>query len=60
MDRVLPRIRQASHGELVKMLITLEPDSIFRSIFAYLLIFNFRDTGMQNDDEASLSIILVG
>ena len=48
-----------SHGELVKMLITLEPDGIFRSN-AYLLIFNFRDIGMQNDDEASLSIILVG
>ena len=49
-----------SHGELVKMLITLGPDGIFRSNFAYLLIFNFRDTGMQNDDKTSLSIILVG
>ena len=37
-DETLPSIILASSGILVKMLITLEPNHIFRSNFAYLYI----------------------
>ena len=54
-------IRLASYGQLVEMLILLEPDGIFRSHFAYVDLFlHFLDTCMQNDDEALPSIILAG
>ena len=59
MDKVLSSIRQASYGQLWKLLIITEPGGIFRSHVAYLFILHCPGTGMHNDDEASLSIILV-
>ena len=38
MDEAMLSISPASRGQLVKMLITLEPPSIFGSTFAYLFI----------------------
>ena len=60
MDKGLLRIISTGCGQLVKMLITLEPDGIFGSNFAYLFIltFNCPATGMQNGDDAMTSIIL--
>ena len=44
----------------MKMLITLVPHGIFGSNFVYLCISTFPTAGMQNGDEASLSINLAG
>ena len=49
IDDAMLSISPAGRGQLVKLLITLEP----HGIFAYLYIL---DTGMQNGDEASSSI----
>ena len=38
MDKALLSISQAGYGHLMKLLITLESDDIFRSNFAYLFI----------------------
>ena len=38
MDKALSCISQAGYGQLVKMLLILEPNGIFRSNFAYLFI----------------------
>ena len=50
MDKALSSISQTDYGQLVKMLITLEPHDIFRSKFAYIffLFFNCLDTGRPN------------
>ena len=59
MDEGLLNFISAGCGQLVKMLITLEPHGIYGSNFAYLFIFNIvQSLGMQNGDEALPSIIL--
>ena len=41
MDEVLLRIGPAGCGQLVKMIITLEPHGIFGSTFTYLFFYKF-------------------
>ena len=51
----------AGQAILMRMLLTLEPRDIFGSNFCILIVFELCPaTGMQNDDEASPSIILAG
>ena len=52
-EKGLPSIILAGHGILVKMPITLELHVIFKSNYAYVTFYHYRDTGMQNDDKAS-------
>ena len=59
MDECLLSIISVGCGQLVKMLITLEPHSIFGSKFAYIIYFEHcQVTGMENGDKALPSIIL--
>ena len=58
MDDALLSINPASRAQLVKMLITLQPQDTFGSNVAYYLFYHCPATGMQNDDEVSPSIIL--
>ena len=58
MDKALQSISPA--GQLVKMLITLEPHGIFGSNFAYLYILTLSNHIMQSVDEASPSISSAG
>ena len=52
---------QACFGQLVKILITLEPCRIFESKFAFLFILILSKTyGMQNGGEGLPSIIMAG
>ena len=63
MDKALSSIRQASYGQLMKMLITLEPDGTLyldQILHPYLIFFQCPDTGLQNNDEALPSIRLAG
>ena len=55
MDEALLSISLTSRGQLVKMLITLEPHGIFGSYFAYFFISTLYSYchGMQNGDEAA-------
>ena len=59
-DKASPSIILASRALLVKMLITLEPYSIFGSNFVYLCIVTLSRHWYKKGDEASLSIILAG
>ena len=56
MDEALLSISPAGRGQLVKIIITLEPHCIFETNFACLYTL----TGMQNGDEAAPSIISAG
>ena len=56
MDEALLSISPAGRGQLVRMIITLEPHCIFETNFACLYTL----TGMQNGDETSPSIISAG
>ena len=62
-DKALPSISQAGYSQLMKILITLEPDGMFRSNYSLQFIITYyyycSDTGMHNGDETSPSIILV-
>ena len=51
---------QSIRGQLVKMLITFEPLGMFSSNLHAYLFYHSPSTGMQNGDEALLSIILSG
>ena len=44
-DKASPNISPGNCGQLVKMLITLEPHGIFRSIFSYLYILTLSRRG---------------
>ena len=58
MDEGLLSISTACCGQLVKILITLEPLGLFESNFAYL--FHCQATGMQKDDMGLPSINFAG
>ena len=57
VDDALLSISSASRGQLVKMLITLEPHVYLDQILHAYLFYLCPATGMQNGDEALPSII---
>ena len=59
-DEASPSIILAGRALLVKLLITLEPHSIFGSNFVYLCILTLSSHWYKKGDEASPSIILTG
>ena len=59
-DKTSASIILAGQALLVKMLITLEPQSIFGSNFVYLCILTLSSHWYEKRDEAPPSIILAG
>ena len=59
-NEALLSISPAGRGQLVQMLITLEPHGIFGSNFEYQYILHCPTACMQNGDEAFPSISLAG